>query len=177
MNIESIKVGELKTNVYFIKLNRECLIIDPGDEIDKIMGKLNNYKLVGIIITHYHFDHIGALDTLVKKTGAKVYDYTNLKEGNNKIGSFHFEVIYTPGHKEDSISVYFPNDGILFSGDFIFEGTIGRMDLPGGSSMDMQKSIKKILTFPNDLIIYPGHGNRTTLNSEKGNLENYLNWF
>jgi len=174
MKIDSIKVGMLATNCYILTLNDNTIVIDPGDEFEQIKERLEGKKVIGIIITHYHFDHIGALDELNKYTNAKVYDFTNLEEGNYQIEDFEFKVIATPGHKEDLISIYFEKEKLLFCGDFIFEGTIGRCDLRGGDFGEMQKSIRKILEYPNNMTIYPGHGNVTTMQRERRNLEQYL---
>ena len=82
------------------------------------------------------------------------------------IGPFNFNVIKTPGHKEDAISFYFKKEKMLFSGDFLFYETVGRCDLPGGSIEDMQRSIDKIKKYPHDIKVYPGHGISTTLEHE-----------
>ncbi len=171
MKINKIEVGFLKTNCYILTKNNKHLIIDPGDEFTKIDSYIKG-KLVGIIITHYHFDHIGSLEELVNKYNVKVYDINNLKEGNNKIDDFTFTMIKTPGHKSDLISLLFENK--LFCGDFIFKGTIGRTDLATGNFTQMQKSIKEILKLNPKTIIYPGHGPSTTLEQEKANLISYL---
>lgn len=169
MKIEKIAVGYLKCNCYILDINGEILIIDPGDEEDKIIKLINNRKVVGIIITHYHFDHIGALDNIKEKYHTKVYDKSNLIEGDNQIANFNFDVIYTPGHKEDAITVYFKKDKVMFTGDFIFKDSIGRCDLLGGNTTDMIKSINKIKKYDKDIIIYPGHGEQTTLGYEINN--------
>ena len=169
MHIENIEVGYLRCNCYILSINNEVLIIDPGDEADRIIKLIGNRKVVGIIITHYHFDHIGALDILKEKYQTKVYDINNLTEGINKIGKFIFEVIYTPGHKEDLITIYFKKDKCMFCGDFIFKDSIGRCDLSGGNIIEMLKSINKIKEYPKDITIYPGHGTKTTLGYEINN--------
>ena len=170
MNIERVIVGKLETNCYIIEKNNECLIIDPGDEFDKIK-KIITKKVVGVLLTHKHFDHVGALNEVVNYYNVKIYDKNNLKEGQNKINYFEFEVIYNPGHTEDSISFVF-ND-IMFSGDFIFNGTIGRWDL-GGNINDMKNSIKNILDSKTNYKIYPGHGDFTYLYDEIEMLKYYL---
>lgn len=161
MKIDRIIVGPLETNCYILSNNNECLVIDPGDEYHKIKKVIGNKKVLGVIVTHYHFDHIGALCNFDKSL---VYDKSNLKEKEYNIGSFKFEVIYTPGHKEDSITIYFEKDKIMFTGDFIFKNSFGRTDLDGGSRMDMINSLKKIKRYEKDIIIYPGHGETTFLN-------------
>ena len=173
MKIEVIKVGYLETNVYLLSKGGHTLIIDPGDESEKIAKHVNGI-VDGIIVTHHHFDHVGALYDISNKYNSKIYDRSNLKEGNNSIGEFNFEVIYTPGHMDDLISLYFKNDKCLFCGDFIFKGSIGRYDFPESNFADMQSSIKKILNYPNDTQIYPGHGDKTTLLDEINLLKSFL---
>ena len=161
MNIEIVKVGYLETNCYILSLNNKVLVIDPGDEIDKIKKVINEREVVGCIITHYHFDHVGAI-----KYFKNVYDINNLKEGINTIDPFTFEVIYTPGHKEDTITIYFKEKHLMFVGDFIFKDGIGRTDLDGGSTQDMLNSLKKISKYNDDIVVYPGHGDSTKLGLE-----------
>ena len=163
MKIENVKVGFLETNCYVISINDECLIIDPGDEFDKIKELVGDKTVLGILITHYHFDHIGALDECKNYYKCDVIDYKNIR---NKIGPFNFEIIKTPGHKDDSVTYYFEDEKIMFVGDFIFKESIGRCDLDGGNINDMIKSINKIKTYDKDIKIYPGHGNKTTLGHE-----------
>lgn len=164
MNIEIVKVGLLQTNCYILSKNNNVLIIDPGDEYNKIMDKVNGRNIVGVLITHSHFDHIGCIDLFNKNL---VYDYNNLNIGINTIGDFTFEVIHNPGHKEDSISFYFDKEKALFCGDFIFFESIGRTDLEGGSMEDMLKSIKDTKRYSDDVTIYPGHGQSTTFLHER----------
>ena len=169
MKIEIIKVGNLECNCYLLDIDGKILVIDPGDDADEIIKVIGNRKVVGIIITHYHFDHIGALDEIVNKYGVNVYDRNNMNEGNNKIDNFIFEVIYTPGHKEDCITIYFKEDKVMFCGDFIFRDSIGRCDLAGGNIKEMINSIEKIKKYNRDIIIYPGHGDKTSLGYEINN--------
>lgn len=171
MEINIIKVGFLKTNCYILTKNNKHLIIDPGDEFTKIDNCITG-EVIGIIITHYHFDHIGALEELVNKYKIKVYDINNLKEGINQIDVFKFTMIKTPGHKSDLISILIDNN--LFCGDFIFKDTIGRTDLPTGNFTEMQESIRKIIKLNPNTIIYPGHGPSTTLKEEMNSLLTYL---
>ena len=167
MNIKKVSVGEIETNCYILEKNDECIIIDPGAEPLVIEQSINK-KLIGIIVTHHHYDHVGALDYFTQKYNVLVYNYNNLKEGKNKIGNFIFDIIYTSGHTDDSISIYFEEEKIMFVGDFIFYHTIGRTDLPTGNYNKMKKSIEKIKMYDN-IRIYPGHGITTTLEDEKSN--------
>lgn len=166
MKIEFLKLGYLQTNCYFLIKNNKVLLIDPADEFEEIKRKLEGLDLVGVIVTHHHFDHIGALDEVLENYHVNLYDFSNLKEGNNNIGDFEFEVIYTPGHTDDSITIFFPKEKIMFVGDFIFKNSIGRTDLPSGNYKEMLNSISKIKEYPN-VTIYPGHDEKTTLEYEK----------
>lgn len=167
MKIKVVSVGPLSTNCYILEKDDECIIIDPGAEPLKIEGEINE-NLVGIIITHSHPDHIDGVDYFQHKYQVPVYNYSNLKEGINKINNFEFEIIYNPGHTRDSISIYFPLEKKMFVGDFIFYHTIGRIDLDGGNFDDMLASINKLKKY-DDIVIYPGHGEITTLDEEKNN--------
>lgn len=166
MRVDKVVVGKLCTNCYILSIGAYCLVIDPGDDYFKIKNAISDKFVVGVIITHRHFDHIGAL-----KYFNNIYDKTNLKEGINTIDCFKFEVIYTPGHTEDSICIYFKDDNIMFVGDFIFKDGIGRTDL-GGSEYQMLQSLVKISNYNNNIKIYPGHGKSSTLGIELKHLLN-----
>lgn len=167
MKINCIKVGELQCNCYLLEKDKECLLIDPGDEYSKIKNLIEGKNLRSILITHHHFDHIGCVEKLKKEYNILVYDDENLKEGKNKIGEFELEVIATKGHSKDSISFYFKEEKVMFTGDFLFFNTIGRCDLEGGDEQEMLESIEKIKKYEDDITIYPGHGPSTTLEREK----------
>ena len=169
MKIDIVKVGRLECNCYILDIDNMVLVIDPGDDASKLIDIIGNREVVGIIITHYHFDHIGALNELVNEYNVLIYDINNMKERVNKIGKFIFEVIYTSGHKEDAITIYFKEFKCMFCGDFIFRNNIGRCDLPGGNISKMIESISKIKKYDNDTVIYPGHGESTTLEYEINN--------
>jgi glyoxylase-like metal-dependent hydrolase (beta-lactamase superfamily II) len=153
-------------NCYLIENNNDVLIVDPGNDYEKIKEKLKNKNIVGILITHYHPDHVGALNQLLLDYNVNIYDY-KLEEKEYKINNFKFNIIKTPGHKEDSVTFYFKNEKIMFTGDFVFKLTIGRTDLEGGNMIQMQESIEKIKTYDDDITLYPGHGEETTLKDEK----------
>lgn len=166
MEIKNIKVGNLETNCYVIVKDSKCLVIDPGDEAYKIESVIGKNKVVGIIVTHYHSDHVGALEEIKKTYNANVYDRTNLREGINTIDNFNFEVLYTPGHRSDAITIIFKEYHSMFTGDFLFKGSIGRTDLETGSDLEMQESIDKIKEYSSNYRVYPGHGDTTTLIDE-----------
>ena len=165
MNIQCIKTGFLEENCYILKKGNTYLVIDPGDDFLKLKNFIDG-KVLGILITHRHFDHIGAVEDMVREYQVLVYERRNLQEGNYKIGDFCFRVIFTPGHSKDSVSYYFYEQEIMFTGDFLFKHTTGKTDLEGGSKEDMQKSIEKIKKYPEDTKVYPGHGESTTLKEE-----------
>lgn len=168
MDIKTIKVGYLEANCYIISHNNNCLIVDPGDDAYKIIDSIGSLKVIGILITHYHFDHIGALSILKDKYNVNVYDYKNSGKNIN-IGDFSFKVIDTKGHTADSVSFYFDKYSVMFTGDFLFKESIGRYDFENSSYSDMKKSIEKIKKYDKNITIYPGHGDSSTLEYEFNN--------
>lgn len=170
MEIKTVVTGYLDENCYLLIKNGTCLVIDPGDDYNNIKNEIGNNKVLGVLITHSHFDHIGALRNFLTKRSIKIFKKSNLEDGKEyEIGDFKFKCISTPGHSKDSVTFYFEEEKTMFVGDFIFKESIGRTDLPGGSDSDMKESIKKILTYPEETILYPGHNESTTLNYEKDN--------
>jgi len=174
----------------------ECAVIDPGAEAERIFPLIVEFELKPVVIlnTHGHIDHIGAnrdvkdkfdvplcihsLDSsLLEKIqefelsfflGAKESPPADrvLTDGETiQFGKCSLRVVHTPGHTPGSVSLL--GDGILFSGDTLFFGGVGRTDLPGGSTRDLEKSIKeKILTLPPDTVVLPGHGPLTSVGEE-----------
>ena len=171
MEIVRVVTGTLDENCYVLKIDDKCLLIDPGADADKIKEAMGSTKLLGILVTHSHFDHVGALREFLKKNKKlMVYKKSNLQDLVEKeIGPFKFKCYYTQGHSSDSVSFYFKEENSLFVGDFIFKETIGRTDLPTGNSIDMQKSLTKLVEFNDDTKIYSGHGEETTLELERKN--------
>ena len=148
MKIKKLIVGELDENCYILEQDGKYLVIDPGAEFEKIDAEIDG-ELEEILVTHNHFDHVGALKELEQKYGVQANQY--------KQKTFKYEIISTPGHTNDSKSFYFSQDKIMFTGDFLFYNSIGRMDLPTGSQKEMQESLEKISNYPLDTRIYPGH--------------------
>lgn len=177
---------------------RACAVIDPGADHEKIVAAIANLELKPVIVlnTHGHVDHIGANTDIIQKyavplamhkadTGMlQVSDHIELSlllgardspppdrllaEGDEiAVGTFSLRVIHTPGHTPGSIGLL--TDAVLFSGDTLFCGGVGRTDLPGGSWKDLETSIReRILTLPGDTIVLPGHGPWTTVEQERG---------
>lgn len=182
MDVNRIVVGLYQENCYFLTKERDLIIVDPGDEFNKLNNiiKNNKYNLKAILITHAHFDHIGALKQLIDKYKVPVYYHNvnneiqynnliNIDEKDYTVDNFIFKVIYVPGHRNDSVIYYFYEDNSMFVGDFIFSGSIGRTDLEYADPIEMKKSIEKIKTYDNNIKIYPGHDIETTLGIEKEN--------
>jgi len=198
MEIITISVGELQTNCYLVASSKtkEAMIIDPGDEADKIIDAIEGAKLVPafIVNTHAHPDHlrgnidisnrykipcyIGEPEMDLLKEWLHVFAYdSDIKPGDLKfdkllndddvlkIGELKFEVLGTPGHSPGAISIY--GHGTLFSGDTLFEGDVGRTDIPGGSDGQLAGSFRRLMELPDDTIVYPGHGPSTTIKREK----------
>ncbi len=167
IRIYKIVVGPLQTNCYLLaaegseRSRRECIIIDPGDEAEKIINliKENNLKPKQIIITHNHFDHVEALEEVKK--------YFNIKTKRGFV--VDFEIIKTPGHTEDGICIVFEKEKVIFTGDTLFKNTIGRTDLEGGDYKKIQESLEKLKKYQDDFKVYPGHGQETTIGEEKQN--------
>ena len=168
MEIKRVITGYLEENCYILINNNDCIVIDPGDEFDKIYNQIKEYNIKGILITHHHFDHVGALNDLLNYKNVKIYDY-KLDENEYIIDNFKFDIIKTPGHTNDSVTFYFKDINTMFTGDFIFKESIGRTDFENSSNIDMEKSIEKIKKYDKNIIIYPGHGDKTSLDYEMKN--------
>ncbi len=166
MNIRIVNNGDLFENCYLLEKENKYLVIDPGSEFDKIDSYINkDGEVLAILITHRHPDHIGALEDVLNTYRCQLFDYFSTTEDNYKLDGFDFSVVRTRGHTSDSVSYYFYNDKIIFTGDFLFKQSIGRTDL-GGNDDDMNRSLHKIRKFPKEIKIYPGHGDDTTLEIE-----------
>lgn len=196
MEIKKIVLGDIAVNCYLISTDKAAVVIDPGFRSAEVLDFLKNSaeKERLILLTHSHFDHIGFADELAAVTNTKIaigekdapalqdnylnlsgpfgepispFDADILLTDNEEInvGDITFKVIYTPGHTVGSVC-YLCGD-ILFSGDTLFERSIGRTDFPGGSFSVISSSIKKIYTLPDDTVLLPGHGGQTTVLNEK----------
>ena len=213
LNIRKYSLGPVQTNCYIVSnKEKDCLIFDPGEEAGRIIGEIrkNGLRPLAVLLTHTHFDHIGAVDAIremyniplyvhakevdwladpLKNGSGKYAELPNYivgkpdeahvirKEGELVIGEFKIDVVHTPGHSPGSISFIFKEDGFAIVGDTLFEQSIGRTDLIGGSMEVLLKSIhEKLLSLPEDTIIYPGHGEYTTPAAEM-NSNPFLNGF
>jgi hydroxyacylglutathione hydrolase len=209
---EVIPVGLLQCNCSILgdPESGDAIVVDPGDEVDRILEIIHRHKLKvrAIVSTHTHIDHVGGLAGLHRATGAPVliHDadlglYRTLdmqaqwlgvptpetvqirdfvKEGDTlRWGGFAARVLHTPGHTPGSISLVLEaisapdhkrhsHAPLLLAGDTLFQGSIGRTDLPGGSYPQIIRSIhEKLLVLPDDIVVFPGHGDTTTIGSER----------
>lgn len=194
MGIKRFTIGAFETNTYLITKNDRAVIVDPGLDFESILDEVSKYKIEAILITHAHVDHIdgcGYIDapiyvgkedlvnfsdlsrSLYKMCGMKPsFDPKKLKliaVNDNEIinlESFSFKTIHTPGHTDGSCCYLFFDN--LFSGDTLFKNSIGRIDFPTGSAKKMKESLNKIVKmFPDNIKVYPGHDEKTTIKDEK----------
>ncbi len=191
MNIKTIPVGQLEANCYVV-VNEDalaCVVIDPGDESNTIMDYIesNKLKVEAIMLTHGHFDHVGAVNEIAEQTGCAVY--INPRDEGYEVGKsgmmfkmpeggkyyddgdviveagLEFKVIATPGHSHGSVCLICGE--AMFTGDTLFRGSCGRADLPGGSMREELRSLKKICLIEGDYEVYPGHMDSSTLERER----------
>ena len=196
MNIQIQPMGPYETNCYIATIDNKDFIIDPG--VGATSWVLQNVtNPIAILNTHGHFDHIWSNDELSKKLNIPLYcpkdDCFMLQkdplgrgapksfpdfevEHDQKITLEDVEITFHffPGHTPGCSAIQIQNT--LFTGDFIFSGSIGRVDFPFSSPEDMKKSIHKVLAWEEEFNIYPGHGGRTTLNRERNSLKSWLNY-
>lgn len=206
MRILNYSLGQFQTNCYFlIDKEKNCLLIDPADEAYFILEEIQRkkLKLLAMLATHGHLDHIMAVGEIQKtfnvpfyiskkdlflinrleKTAEYFLGYKpvvfkpkNIKFFNKKmfqISSFNFYVIQVAGHTPGSVCFYFKDEKIIFTGDTLFKSSIGRYDFSYSDKKDLKKSLKKILSLPEDIIVYPGHGEKTTIKNEKNIFEKF----
>ncbi len=181
MKVHQIEVGHMQNFTYIVEDEGtgEAIIIDPSWDLENIeqVIKRNDLKIKYIVNTHHHFDHTLGNEAIAKSTGAKIVQHkaSELKhdvvvndEDKIQFGNSELTVIHTPGHSKDSICLV--GDGKIFSGDTLFVGNCGRVDLPGGSSKELYHSLSDILyKLDDNLILYSGHNYGVTTTSTLGN--------
>lgn len=201
MKVAYLTVGPVAENTFLAineEVGNEALLIDPGDEPDAIKQAIegSNATVKAILLTHTHFDHVGAVKAMAEHTGAEVwvpklekhiladintylrfpgvgpfesYDAEHEVEGGEKLqlASFDIDVYFTPGHSPGHVSYSIPEHSALFSGDVLFQGSIGRTDLPGGDTQTLLDSIAMLVEkLPPETAVFPGHMGVTTLETE-----------
>lgn len=197
--IKKYVVGPIQENCYVISHNESCIVIDPGSEADHLIQEIEKNKLhvSAILITHGHYDHIGAANELRNHFNTKIYASSDTKEMmkntdenlsimiggepyivdepieilNEHLSVDDFEIVVydTPGHAKGSCLFYFKQDQALFTGDTLFMNGCGRIDFPTGNQKEMIDSLNMIKTLPFDADVYPGHGPCSKLSLEKNN--------
>jgi hydroxyacylglutathione hydrolase len=194
-------VGQIAENCFLFRRegSDRALIVDPGDEAERILGAADELgaQVEGILLTHTHFDHIGAVAPIAKATGAPVwcpeievpvladidsfvpwpgfgpyesYDADHTVSGGERLelAGMEIDVIFTPGHSPGHVTYSIPSEAAVFSGDVLFQGSVGRTDLPGGDWATLLTSIRKLIEqLPPETRVYPGHMGITTLGAER----------
>jgi hydroxyacylglutathione hydrolase len=194
-------VGPFAENCYLIRRDGSdrAVIIDPGDEAQKLLGAIEQLgvTLDAILLTHTHIDHVGAVAPIAKATDTEVwvpqiekpvlddvnafnpfpdigpfesYDAEHTVAGGEKLelAGFEIDVVFTPGHSPGHVTYAIPDEGALFSGDVLFQGSVGRVDLPGGDWGTLLESIRGLVdSYPEDTQVFPGHMGITTLGAER----------
>jgi glyoxylase-like metal-dependent hydrolase (beta-lactamase superfamily II) len=180
MKVHQIQVGDMQNFSYILEdeETEEAIIIDPSWDLENIEQTINrnDLKIKYIVNTHHHFDHTLGNEAMAKLTGAKIiqheaselkHDLTVTDGDKITFGDSELSIIHTPGHSKDGICLV--GDGKIFSGDTLFVGNCGRIDLPGGSSKELYRSLFEIISNLDDnLLLYPGHNYGPTPTSTLG---------
>ena len=201
LDVRSLTVGPIAENCHVLRAegSDQALVVDPGEEPDRILGLLEEMGVGvdAILLTHTHFDHIGAVSPVAKETGAPVYcpeievpvladimsyipyagigpfesyDADETVAGGEKLdlAGLELDVIFTPGHSPGHVTYSVRGEDAIFSGDVLFQGSVGRVDLPGGDWPTLLESIRTLLDRHSDeTAVYTGHMGNTTLGAER----------
>lgn len=192
MLIKNLQLGQMEANCYIVTDDKsmQCAVIDPGDESNTVLDYVEDNKLAVkyILLTHGHFDHTMAAETVSQETGAPIYicakDIADRNGGDDlftfdapegtltfkdgdvlRVGDLEFEIMETPGHSKGSVTIKCGR--CLFTGDTLFRGGAGRVDFPGGDMMELMQSLKKLGNMEGDYEVYPGHMDATRLDIER----------
>jgi hydroxyacylglutathione hydrolase len=201
LDVEMLTVGQVAENCFLLRRegSDRLLVVDPGEEEERILAAIEatGAQVEAILITHCHFDHIGAVAPVAASTGAPVYcpeievplladimrfvpwegfgpyesydaDHT-VKGGETlELAGLELDVIFTPGHSPGHVTYSARGEDAIFSGDVLFQGSVGRVDLPGGDWLTLAGSIRKLLdSHPDETVVHPGHMGITTLGRER----------
>jgi hydroxyacylglutathione hydrolase len=201
MDVQMFTVGPVMENCFIFRRDGsdKALIVDPGEEAPRLLSAIDELgvELDGILLTHTHFDHVGAVAPVAKATGAEVwvpeiekpvladimsfvpwpgfgpyesYEAEHTLAGGERLelAGFEIDVIFTPGHSPGHVTYSIPDEQVVFSGDVLFQGSVGRTDLPGGDWPTLLDSIRGLVdSLPGETTVYPGHMGITTLGAER----------
>lgn len=200
MDVRTFTVGPVAENCYVLRRNggERGLVVDPGDEAERILGAIEQLgiEVEAILLTHTHFDHIGAVAPVARATGAPVYcpeleaqvlrdvmswtppgfgpfesyDPDELLSGGERLelAGFEIDVLHTPGHSPGHLTYSIPDERALFSGDVLFQGSVGRVDLPGGDGPTLMRTLRELVeAFDDETTVHPGHMGLTTIGAER----------
>ena len=201
MDVSGFTVGPVAENCFFAARDgeRTAVVIDPGDEPQRLIEGLEEreYSVEAILLTHTHFDHVGAVAPLARHTGAPVYcpelekgvladimsyvpwpgfgpfesyDADELLSGGEHLtlAGLEIDVLFTPGHSPGHVTYSIPSELAVFSGDVLFQGSVGRTDLPGGDTQTLMRTLGDLVErLPEETVVYPGHMGVTTIGEER----------
>jgi hydroxyacylglutathione hydrolase len=201
LDVEMLTVGQIGENCFLFRPQGgdELLIVDPGEEPERILAAVEakGGRVAAILLTHCHFDHIGAVAPVARATGAPVhcpeievpvladimayvpwagfgpyesYEADEIVRGGETLtlAGMEIEVVFTPGHSPGHVTYAVKGEPAIFSGDVLFQGSVGRVDLPGGDGPTLLASIAKLMdAYPEETVVHPGHMGLTTLGAER----------
>jgi hydroxyacylglutathione hydrolase len=200
MDVRMLTVGPIQENCFLLRRDGSdrALVVDPGDEPDRILAEIDDMgaKLEAILLTHAHFDHVGAVAPVARATGVEVwipkaekfvlenindfifpgfgpyetYTAEHTLTGGEKLNmaGLEIDVLFTPGHSPGHVSFHIPDESAIFSGDVLFQGSVGRTDLPGGDSQTLMDTLRMLAdTLPDETVVHPGHMGITTIGAER----------